>query len=65
MIRKNKILLTRSEVAEIIGVTWQTVWRWTNEGKLHGIKLGEEKQSRVLYKYTEIKKFIKKYGTNI
>jgi len=40
----------------------QTVWRWTYSGKLKGIKMGNEKQSRVLYKYSDIEEFMKKCG---
>lgn len=33
-------LLTYDEVAEILGVTYMTVWRWVDAGKIEALKLG-------------------------
>ncbi len=42
-IMNNQILYTMSEVADALGVHYETVARWVRTGKLRGIKLSRRK----------------------
>lgn len=48
------------EVAELFGVTPKTIRCWVNEGKLHPIKFGSSKQSRVLFPKSDVNGYINK-----
>lgn len=50
---QNTELMTRNEVAQLMGVTLQTLWRWNKSGVLKNFKKG----SRVVYRRTDVENF--------
>lgn len=49
-------LLTRQQVAEMLNVTYSTLWHWNNKGILPIIKIG----NKVRYRRSDVEKALKK-----
>jgi excisionase family DNA binding protein len=54
-------LLTIHEVAERLKLSYITIWRWTREGRIKTIKLGQGKKSPVRIPESELKKFLEEH----
>lgn len=51
---KEEKLLTIKQVAELLGVTEPTLWRWNKEGVLKRVKVG----NKVRYKESDVNKVL-------
>lgn len=51
---KEEKFLTIKQVAELLGVTEPTLWRWNKEGILKRVKVG----NKVRYKESDVKKVL-------
>lgn len=49
---KEETYLTKSEVANLLGVSENTLWRWDRDGYLHSVKVGRTP----MYKQSDINK---------
>jgi excisionase family DNA binding protein len=54
-------LLTIHEVAKRLKLSYITVWRWTREGRIKTIKLGQGKKSPVRIPESGLKKFLEEH----
>lgn len=50
-------LLTRQQVADLLGISLVTLWRWDQEGRLPALRLGPQ---TVRYRREDIDEFIAK-----
>ncbi len=58
----SEIYYTKQEVANLFNRTKKTIDVWVREGKLQPYKLGDNKQSPVLFMKNEVDNLFKKYN---
>ena len=54
-------LLTIHEVAKRLKLSYITIWRWTREGRLKTVKLGQGKKAPVRIPESELKRFLEEH----
>lgn len=52
--KRDRLLYTRAEVAQLYGVSIATIIRMQNDGTLPGLKLGPSKNNLTLYRASDV-----------